>query len=174
MVASVVLNSNSLSTDRLYDYAIPDSLNDKVKVGVRVKVPFGRGNKLTEAYVISVSDSSSYKNLKNVSGLINEVSYFSENRVKLIEFMRHRYFCTYISAIRCMIPPGVNTKFEKYVQLTDSALFEEAKSKYSNSMTADKLLSLLNAYGCTKLESLKTEIGATNFNYILNKLKNYL
>lgn len=171
MVASVVLNSNSLSTDRLYDYAIPDSLSDKVKVGVRVKVPFGRGNKLTEAYVISVSDSSSYKNLKNVSGLINEVSYFSENRVKLIEFMRHRYFCTYISAIRCMIPPGVNTKFEKYVQLTDSALFEEAKSKYSNSMTADKLLSLLNAYGCTKLEALKTEIGATNFNYVLNKLK---
>ncbi len=171
MIAKIILNSNTLSTDRLYDYKIPGSLIETLKIGMRVKVPFGRGNKTCEAYVFDIQDTSEFANLKDISGIISEVSYFGYEQTQLIEFMRHRYFCSYMSAVRCMVPPGVNTKFTKFAELSDSSLYAEAKKYASKSMVADRILSHLNAYGKTSVESLKSEISANNFTSVLNRLE---
>ena len=49
--AKVLVN---LSLDRCFDYLIPEHLSGKVKVGMKVMVPFGRGNSLREAYVVAL------------------------------------------------------------------------------------------------------------------------
>lgn len=170
MIARVILNSNTLSTDCLYDYLIPDHLCASVNIGVRVKVPFGRGNKLCEAYVFALSDTSEYDNPKIVSDVISETSYFDRADTELVEFMRHRYFCSYISAIRCLIPAGINMKFTNYYSLSDKISFDEIKKSCQKSMTADKIVSCLNAYGTMSEESLKAEIGKTNILPALKRL----
>jgi len=170
LIARVVLNSNTLSTDSLYDYLVPKSLEESVKVGVRVKVPFGNGNKTSEAFVLEICNDSNYENLKSVSDIISPVSYFNSEGANLIEFMKHRYFCSYMSAIRCLIPAGLNMKFISYYKLNETIPFEEIKKECKSSSVADKIVSCLNSYGTMSEESLKSELGKTTIKASLSRL----
>ena len=42
MIAQVIINTQSNRTDKKFDYLIPDELEDKVTLGTRVYVPFGK------------------------------------------------------------------------------------------------------------------------------------
>ncbi len=170
LIARVIINSSSLSTDSLYDYQIPNHLCDAIDIGMRVKVPFGRSNRQTEAYVFELSDSSKYDNLKCLSDFIQDVKYFDKKGTELVEFMRHRYFCSYSSAIHCLMPPGVNMKFVKYYKLTDKVPYEEIKNACQKSTVYDKIITCLSAYGSMSEESLKAECGKNTLRTSLNKL----
>ena len=54
MYASVIVEIGVKSVDRLFVYLVPDRFRDKIKVGCRVKVPFGRQN--LEGFVVGLSD----------------------------------------------------------------------------------------------------------------------
>jgi len=62
MVAEIIINSIAKDLNRTFDYIIPDNLIDTVKIGNRVFVPFGRGNKEEEGYVIGFKDESEFAN----------------------------------------------------------------------------------------------------------------
>ncbi len=169
MIAKVVINNKTRATDRLFDYNIPAELENKISVGMRVKVPFGRSNKLAEAYVYSVSANSDYSSLKDVSSIIDEYSYFDTSATDIIEFMRHRYFCSYISAIKCFVPSGIGVKFTSYYSLNEDCKTDISKV-YKNSSTADKIINILKAYGTLTEENIKAEIGKNNVSAVLKKL----
>ena len=44
LVAKIALEGATFAFDKLYTYAVPPELNEKVKKGIRVLVPFGKGN----------------------------------------------------------------------------------------------------------------------------------
>jgi len=54
--AKVVVRSNTIHTDNLFTYKVPVFLIDDIKVGHRILVPFGKGNKPTEAFVFEITD----------------------------------------------------------------------------------------------------------------------
>ena len=54
--AKVIVRSNTFHTDNLFTYKIPEFLKNQIYVGHRVLVPFGKGNKPTEAFVFKISD----------------------------------------------------------------------------------------------------------------------
>ena len=41
MVAKVIVEVGAKSVDKTFDYLVPTKIQDKIKVGARVKVPFG-------------------------------------------------------------------------------------------------------------------------------------
>ena len=43
MYAEVIINSNAKALNRIFDYIVPKDMEDAIKVGARVFVPFGRG-----------------------------------------------------------------------------------------------------------------------------------
>ena len=51
IVAKVAISRASYSFDALYSYSVPEELAQKVKSGVRVLVPFGRGNRRAVGFV---------------------------------------------------------------------------------------------------------------------------
>jgi len=170
LIARVIINSPSLSTDSLYDYKIPDSLCDKITVGMRVKVPFGRSNRQLEAYVFDICDITEHACVKEISDTIGDVAYFTLKDTELIEFMRHRYFCSYSSAVHCLMPPGLNMKFVTFYRLTEDIPFEEIKKSCQRSVIFDKIISCLSAYGSMSEESLKAEVGRNNIRAALKNL----
>ena len=169
MIAEVVLNSITKATDNIYHYLIPDDLTDVVKVGVRVLVPFGRGNKTAEAYVINLVSESEYKNLKQISSVEDPYSYFDENAVELVHFMKHRYFCTYISAIKSMIPTGVGTRFKKTISLTQH-LTDDNQKYIEHSIRASQIYSLLLP-GPMSFDKLTEHITSKNLTSVLNTMQ---
>lgn len=103
----VVIDNISNHTDAFYTYQCPF---DEVRVGSVVKVPFGRGNREKLAWVFEISDDDGgIKQLKEVFSKEEEYS-LNEDAIKLCIWMRNKYLCRYIDAVKCMIPPGEASK----------------------------------------------------------------
>jgi len=117
-IASVVLNNSTRSYDKEYHYRIPETLAGLIKPGVRVIVPFGRGDKSREGYVLNVLNSSEMTELKEIKRVLDTEPVLREDLIKLAKWMKKRYICTYSSAIRCMLPAGINVKSVKIVKLS--------------------------------------------------------
>ena len=100
----LVISNNSDKTDRLYTYGCGF---DDVSVGRKVLAPFGKGDKLREAYVFGVRSelSEEIKGMKSVDSVDEHVS-LTEEAVKTCGWMRRRYGIKYIDAVNCFLPSG--------------------------------------------------------------------
>jgi len=106
--AAIIINSTSVALDRMFTYAIPSELNDKISIGSRVLVPFGKGNKKNEGFVVDLFDSKgSINKIKDIISLCDSFPLFTEEDLTLIKIMREKYLCTYIEAIKVIIPVGI-------------------------------------------------------------------
>ncbi len=112
LVAKVVVSSANFAIDRPYDYRIPELLREKALAGVRVIVPFSRGNRRTEGIIVALSNAKEKMRLKNIDKVLDESPVLSENQVKLALWMRDRFFCTVYDAVRAMLPAGLWFKNE--------------------------------------------------------------
>ncbi len=107
MIAQVAVNRLSKNTDKLYDYRIPEELEGKIIIGSSVEVPFGRGDGLCEGFVLGIKSSGSMKELKNISSVHSCGRMFDEKMLELIYWMREKYLCSFIDAIKAVSPqPG--------------------------------------------------------------------
>ena len=75
MIAEIIINSNAKALNKTFDYIVPKDLESKISLGNRVFVPFGRGNKQEEGYIIGFKDESEFANkeiLKIEDGLLQK------------------------------------------------------------------------------------------------------
>ncbi|WP_315067342.1 primosomal protein N' [uncultured Clostridium sp.] len=110
MYAEIIVNSDALEIDKPFTYKIPDEFVEDIKVGFRVKVPFGTRNKPVEGFVFSIIDENANKvqyKVKKVLSLCDDEAILPEDKMELIHFLRKKYLCKYIDAIRLMIPVGI-------------------------------------------------------------------
>lgn len=117
MFVSVVLNNTAREYDKCYDYRVPKNLESYIQPGIRVLVPFGRSGVIREAFVMEVKEESSFKGIKDVYQLVDETPVLSPELLKLCQFMKKRYICTYDLSIRCMIPAGLGLLYRREVVL---------------------------------------------------------
>ena len=52
-IAKVAVSAAPYSIDKPYDYLIPEALLETALPGVRVTVPFGRGNRTSEGVILA-------------------------------------------------------------------------------------------------------------------------
>ena len=71
-VAKVAVDNTFFSFDTDYSYKIPTDFQDKIEIGSKVSVPFGRGNKLRDGIVIGFEniDDDSLKYIESVGNKI--------------------------------------------------------------------------------------------------------
>lgn len=108
MIAQVIINSNAKDLDRIFEYSVPEEIQEQIKIGSRILVPFGKMKKLEEAFVINFVESSTYKT-KNIAS-VQKGDFLNAKKVQLAKWMAKRYFCNLSDAIKLMLPPGTATK----------------------------------------------------------------
>lgn len=171
MIAQIVLNSITKATDKAYTYAVPDTLTFKISVGNRVSVPFGKGDKKTEGYVFGLVDEKPDAKLKYLLEIIDDEIYFDQSGVKLCEFIKHRYFCTYSEAIKLLIPSGVNAKYKKIISLL-SEDEEFIKEHTEHSVVAEKIVDVLKESDePLELNDLSAKVGRKSIKDVVDKLR---
>ena len=85
-IAKVALVSSLPQLDRLFDYEIPSELADSVRLGSRVKVPFGNSTKPYEGFILGLSDDSSFKgSMAKVLGVIGVNPALSSELLELVQ-----------------------------------------------------------------------------------------
>lgn len=70
-VAKVAVVSSLPQLDRLFDYSISDELIDRVQLGSRVRVPFGKGTKTLDGFVFELAQNSDF--VGKLSGIVEVV-----------------------------------------------------------------------------------------------------
>lgn len=105
----VVVNNDSYGVDRIFTYRVPLELREQVKVGHRVKINFGLGKKIIDGFVLELFDELQEKipNIKEIKALGGEEPLFTQDDVRIINFIRGKYLSPYIDAIRLFIPKGL-------------------------------------------------------------------
>lgn len=162
-IASVVISNCTREFDKEYHYAIPLGMEEEVKPGMRVMVPFGGGNKLLEAYVLQLVDRTPFSELKEIKEVLDVAPVLDDRMLALAVWMKERYICTYSDAIRCMLPAGIGMKSQKIVRLLESTA--------ALSANAQKVVDLLREFGgeC-EYEELREHLKLKSFSRYMQKL----
>lgn len=106
MVAEVIVNSAAKQLNKIFDYIIPETMENQIHIGSRVFVPFGRIKK-QEGYVIQIKGNSEFAT-KEITEI--EDSILPSNKIELAKLMSRKYFCNISDCIKLMLPPGNITK----------------------------------------------------------------
>ena len=106
-VARVAVRAATYWVDRPYSYLVPEHLADKAVAGVRVMVPFSRGNRRTEGIVLSVDEGDADARLKVIDAVLDDEPVLDAGMLRLALWMRERFFCTVFDAVKTMLPAGL-------------------------------------------------------------------
>ena len=144
MIAKIAVSAATFAIDKPYSYFIPDSM--KLTPGMRVTVPFGKGNRQSEGVVLSVEEGEA-KGLKPVESCLDEESLLDMKMLRLAAFLRERYFCTFFDAIRVMLPGGLWFHTKQTFRLTQDRSWEEKKLRQKDAQAVLMLLRELGGVG---------------------------
>lgn len=109
-IAKVVIDGATSQFDRQYSYVVPEYLADKCCSGVRVVVPFGKGNLKKQGFVMATEETDDIDGLKSISDVFDATPILNDEMIKLCEWMRSQTFCTYYDAVHSVIPAGATMK----------------------------------------------------------------
>ena len=105
--AKIAVSEVTFWVDRPYDYSVPASMEDAIVPGMRVTVPFGKGNRRSEGIVLSVSAQSDYDAPKSIQVLLDAQPVLTPEQIRLALWMRERFFCTVYEAVKAILPAGL-------------------------------------------------------------------
>lgn len=160
MSARVAVEEAPYSIDRPYEYLIPPSMADRLRPGMRVLVPFARGNRRCEAFVLKVTPPTEGLKLKAVDALLDSEPVLDPGQVRLGLWMRERFFCTAYNALRAMLPAGLWHKVRHVYRLSDGITFDMARAQMARRPAALQALDVLESFGGgAELEQVKAEMG---------------
>ncbi len=127
VIAKVAVQAAPYAIDKVYDYLLPRDVGGQV--GCRVLVPFGRGNRLSEAVILATGEGVPDKPLKTVRTLLDVEPVMSEKEIQLALWMRQRYFCTFYDALHTILPAAVWYRYREMWRLARDVLPETLPEK---------------------------------------------
>ena len=72
-------------------------------------MPFGKGEKQEEAFVVKLKEKSEFAN----KDIIKIEENLTDKQIELAKWMANRYFCNVSDCIKLMLTPGTRTKTKK-------------------------------------------------------------
>ena len=170
MIASVLVELSNRNIDKCYNYLIPKNFETKVKVGIRVIVPFGR--QILEGFVLNIFSQNSNDDLKEIINIIDTDVILNEELLDLGKYIKDKTLSTLISAYQTMLPKALKAQkktlikkaYDKYIELNfdvkylDNYKFNESQKKIINS--------IINGVNSKKI--LKS-ISNSSLNTLINK-----
>ena len=106
MYARVIVDITYEKLDRVFEYRIPADLEGCLQVGVEVVVPFGKGNRETNGYVIGIEESCQYEpeKVKDILRLAEKRMAIEGKLVALAAWMKEHYGGTMIQSLKTVLP----------------------------------------------------------------------
>ena len=117
MVANVLVELSNRNIDKTFTYNIPNELENLIKVGIRVLVPFGK--QTLEGFVLSISENTNSEiELKDIIKPIDDEVILNEELLELGKFIKRKTLSTLISAYQVMLPKAL--KADKKTKINKS------------------------------------------------------
>ena len=151
LLARVAVSSVPYAADKLYTYRIPDELAPEAASGKRVLIPFGRGNRRSEGFVLDIVREEDKPAYKPIDAFLDDMPLLDSRDIRLVRWMKARYFCTYYDALKTLLPGGVWLKSREIWKLNDDISAEEALGAVEpDSLEETLLCAVLSAKGAER------------------------
>ena len=107
MYALVLVEIGVKNVDKYFTYHIPDNLEDKINIGIRVKVPFN--TREISGFVIQIIDKIEDNNyeVKDILEVIDNEEVLNLELLKLGEYISSKTLCSMITAYQTMLPKAL-------------------------------------------------------------------
>ena len=144
-MVKVAVSAAPYSIDKPYSYLVPEHLSDAAVPGIRVVVPFGRGNKESEGLILARSPEPKLPGVKAIRSVLDPEPVLDKAGIDLALWMRGRSFCTVFEAVKTILPTGLWYGLREVWSLHMEA--EAARSAAAASPGAGQALDLLAQQG---------------------------
>ena len=106
-LVKIAVSAAAYPIDKPYTYLVPSKLRGALQPGMRVTVPFGRGNRVSEGMVLAVEEGEKTPRIKSIHSIVDSERVMGEEEIRLALWMRGRYFCTFYDAAKTILPAGI-------------------------------------------------------------------
>ena len=119
---NVIVDISHEKVDRVFQYRIPEHLKSRLQAGMQVRIPFGRGNRLTKGYVVGFSERPDYppEKIKELAGIVEGSVKAESQLIALAAWMRERYGSTMNQALKTVLPVKQKTRQKQSRKLVRS------------------------------------------------------
>lgn len=133
-IAEVIVDVPVMQTNMPYTYRVPEEYVNQLQKGMRVVVPFGRGDRLVQGFVVNLRQDRQMQNqLKTIESIIDLNPVLNDELLELGQFMSEETYSFTISCFQTMLPSVYRAKYDKRIWLKDSSddklLFDLFKGK---------------------------------------------
>lgn len=172
-IAEIAVEKTVFSFDKPFDYLLPQNFENIISEGMRVIVPFGKGNSKRQGIVISIRENNfedlnsnensnkenNLEKLKEIISVIDEKPVLSKELIKLALYMKEHYFCTIYDAVKTMLPAGINYQLTTLYGANDDSKFSFEELSNEEQQIYNYLFKKRKA---VKKESLLEDFGYEN------------
>lgn len=116
------------------------SLIGSAEAGKRVTIPFGRGNRRVEGFLLEVGREAATSPLKPIDAVLDDAPLLDAKDIRLVRWMKARYFCTYYDAIKTILPGGVWLQYRELWHVNGEISAEDALSSVAPDSLEETLL----------------------------------
>ncbi|MFR4719652.1 MAG: DEAD/DEAH box helicase family protein, partial [Streptococcus sp.] len=114
VIAKVIVDVPLMQTDKPYSYQIPSEFEDMVEAGMRVHVPFGKGNRLIQGIVVDVlEEADTSEELKAIVEVLDYTPVLNQEQFWLADQLRKSVFSYKITILKTMLPSLLNSSYDK-------------------------------------------------------------
>ena len=125
MVASVIVTVSNSNVDQTFDYSVPTSMQNIIKIGSRVTVPFGQADRTIMGYVIDLKEETNYVgNMKSINELLDIEPLISKEQFELAKWIQYDSLSPMVRILNMMIPKALRLKTVKYLNIKNYSLLD--------------------------------------------------
>lgn len=123
MIVGVLVELSNKNVDKIFEYLVPHNLEDKIKVGVRVIVPFG---KMTlEGFVLEINSvKSTEKELREIISIVDLDVVLNEELLELGKVIQNKTLATLISCYQVMLPKALKAKCGSKINIKFDSIYK--------------------------------------------------
>ena len=122
--ADIIIDISSDKLDRSFQYCVPAHLEQEIKLGMVVSIPFGNSNQLRKGYVTGLSQEAKVdpSMLKEIAGCCSAEETTESRLIALAAWMKENYGSTMIQALKTVLPikEKIRAKEKRYLSLSIS------------------------------------------------------
>ena len=129
LYAEIIVDITSENLDHTFQYRIGANIRDGVSIGSRVLVPFGKGDRKIQGFVLDISDEPKFDpaKTKSIISVINDDTLVEQKLIRLAYWMKTRYGSTMNRALSTVLPVKKNIRAKK--KRTIRLLLTEAEAE---------------------------------------------
>jgi primosomal protein N' (replication factor Y) len=129
LIAGVYVDKAAYHFDQAFSYLVPAQLEETLRRGCRVLVPFGSGNRKRVGLVAFMRPYTAEDGrLKPVASQIDDEPIFGDEEFALADFLVRTTFCTWFEAVKTMMPNAFQFQVTASMQLTKPLTEEELEA----------------------------------------------